>query len=546
MNDDEAYAYTLGGRVAWLPFERLKWARRYIDDTHRGPEPKNAREVLKEGDIILVQSGDEGCSWLAEIPEVAGALVSLNPDDGAVRALVGGFDFYQSKFNRAVQAKRQPGSSFKPFIYTAALDKGFTAASVINDAPVVFEAPGLEDTWRPENYTGRFYGPTRLREALVKSRNLVSIRLLRDIGIGYARRYATRFGFTPQDLPRDLSLALGSGSLTPLELAAGYTVFANGGYRVAPFFISHVLGPDGSVFMRTVPSRVCPDCQPAQISGLESELANDTGSAAGAPASTTTERVAQPPAGDSAPITGEAPTPALAQTQPQDPLAATAPLFQPGSLVPVAGGADARTHIAPTTAEAAPQGTEVVALELQPEEQEVVPVPPMFISAERVLEPQTSFLINTMLRDVIRRGTGVRARKLGRNDLSGKTGTTNDQQDAWFSGFSRGVVTTAWVGFDNPRPLGDRETGARAALPMWIEFMSAALAGEPEVPLAQPPGMVSVRIDAETGRLADVDSDKTLFEYFHADQVPQSRQVQGPVRLPDPGSGNGDITEQLF
>jgi penicillin-binding protein 1A len=535
VSDDDAYAYTQGGRIAYLPFEeRLSWASRFVDDTHRGPEPKNAREVLREGDIILVQSNDTGCSWLAEVPEVAGALVSLNPDDGAVRALVGGFDFYQSKFNRVVQAKRQPGSSFKPFIYSAALDKGFTAASVINDAPVVFDAPGLEDTWRPENYTGRFYGPTRLRKALVKSRNLVSIRLLRDIGIGYAVRYASQFGFSPQDLPRDLSLALGSGSLTPLELATGFAVFANGGYRVTPYVISHVVGPDGQTVLRTVPGRVCPDCIPLNVQDASISSSGPDGAVA--------ESIddSLSPSQDGAGTGVEA--------EPSGGLAT--PLFEAGRLAPVVprllvtDDADAAATVATVPAEAGVTEATGVLAPMKAEETTPPPVPPLFIGAPQILTPQTNFVMNTMLRDVIRAGTGVRARALGRNDLAGKTGTTNEQQDAWFSGFSRDVVTTTWVGFDNPRPLGDRETGGRAALPMWMEYMAGALQGKPAAPLVQPPGIVSVRIDAKSGRLAGPNSKETLFEYFLADQAPTERQVDGQIRTTE--QGEGDVTEQLF
>ncbi|HID48218.1 MAG TPA: peptidase, partial [Chromatiales bacterium] len=237
LEEQSAWAWTRDGNVAYLPWEKISWARKYIDDNHVGPELEKAAEVLRPGDIIYVAPATAGCHWLAQKPQVAGALVALAPRDGALQALVGGFDFYTSKFNRATQAKRQPGSSFKPFVYTAAIDKGYTAASIINDAPVVFDAPGLEDTWRPENYSGNFYGPTRLRQALIKSRNLVSIRLLRDIGIGYAVRYVRRFGFNRAGLPRDLSLALGSGVLTPLELATAYAIFANGGYRGQPYLI---------------------------------------------------------------------------------------------------------------------------------------------------------------------------------------------------------------------------------------------------------------------------------------------------------------------
>ncbi len=560
VDDEAAWAWARGGRLVHLPFEqRLKWAARYVDDTHKGPEPASARDVLSEGDLILVATREEaGCAWLAEIPEVSGALVSLRPDDGAVLALVGGFDFYQSKFNRATQAKRQPGSSFKPFIYAAAIDKGFTAASIINDAPVVFEAPGLEDIWRPENYTGRFYGPTRLRKALVNSRNLVSIRLLRDIGIGYAVRYAKRFGFSPRDLPRDLSLALGSGALTPLELAAGYAVFANGGHRVKPWFISRVVGPDGRTVMRTVPQRVCEGCRPPEAAAASPAPAgggNGDGPVEPAPAAPEAapdheEATASPAAA----VSGPEPAPAPA-TAPEEAAPWTPPLppgLEPGGLAllpppapaagPEGGGKEAAERPEEESA-AADAGGEATEPQAESGPAPAV-VPPLLVPAPRVLSPQTAFLMNSMLRDVIRHGTGRRALALGRSDLAGKTGTTNDQQDAWFSGFTRSTVATAWVGFDNPRPLGDKETGARAALPMWMRFMAEAVAGEPETPLVQPPGMVTVRIDAATGLPAGPDTTEAVFEYFLADQVPQA-PAEGTPRVAGDGQ-EGEITQQLF
>ena len=266
VNDKEAYAYTAENKVVYLPWEHIEWARTYVDDNTVEAELTSAHQRLKEGDIIYtVPSKKSGCSWLAQKPTVSGALVSLAPEDGAVEALNGGFDYYESKFNRVIQAQRQPGSSFKPFIYTAALDKGYTAASIIADAPVVFDAPGLEDTWRPENYSGRFYGDTRLRLALIKSRNLVSIRLLRDIGIGYAIRYIKRFGFTGKMLPRNLSLALGSGSLTPYDLAKGYAVFANGGYQVNPYLIDYIVGARNKIVFMAQPEQVCRACRKTEI-----------------------------------------------------------------------------------------------------------------------------------------------------------------------------------------------------------------------------------------------------------------------------------------
>ena len=496
LEEQAAWGYTREGNVVHMPWEQLAWAREYIDDNHVGPELESADQILKPGDIIYTAPATQGCSWLAKKPTVGGALVSLNPNDGAIEALVGGFDFYDSKFNRVTQANRQPGSSFKPFVYTAAIDKGFTAASIINDAPVVFDAPGLEDAWRPENYSGQFYGPTRLRQALIKSRNLVSIRLLRDIGIGYTVRYAERFGFQRASLPRDLSLALGSGTLTPLELARGYTTFANGGYLVQPFLIDHVLGLDGQVIMTAQPTRVCVACIEEQEARQQAEAE------------------------------------------------------QAANNEPAMAAAKEKPEVSKEEAERLAAALESARLKLEEmelaEREQVLQGPSPRQVAPRVIDPQVAFLINTMMRDVILQGTGRRAMVLQRKDLAGKTGTTNDQRDAWFAGFNRDVVTIAWAGFDNPRPLGDKETGARAALPMWIDYMRIALADREETPLNQPPGIVTVRIDMRTGELAEADSAETMFEYFRSDHVPTGKADTRVAE--DPGSETpvGDITEQIF
>lgn len=488
VNDKEAYAYTAENKIVYLPWEHIEWARTYVDDNTVEAELKSAHQRLKEGDIIYtVPSAKPGCSWLAQKPTVGGALVSLVPEDGAVEALLGGFDYYESKFNRAIQAQRQPGSSFKPFIYTAALDKGYTAASIIADAPVVFDAPGLEDTWRPENYSGKFYGDTRLRLALIKSRNLVSIRLLRDIGIGYAIRYIKRFGFTRKMLPRDLSLALGSGSLTPYDLANGYAVFANGGYRVKPYFIDYVVGANDQIVFMAQPEQVCRACRKEEIENKEQT-------------SVETE-----------------------ESQVKEIKEVVAPL--PPDL-----------------------SESFLSLMDEKERLEVTQGPVSLKLAEQILSPQTTFIINTMMQDVIRMGTGRRALVIGRKDLSGKTGTTNDQRDAWFTGFNADLATIAWVGFDNPRPLGDRETGARAALPMWVDYMRDALKGVEEKQLEQPPGLVSVRIDPKTGKLANISTKDAIFEFFLANQVPteQTDSIENEQTGAVTETAPADITEDIF
>jgi penicillin-binding protein 1A len=515
VDDDDAYAYTQNNEVAYLPWDHLDWARKYIDDNHLGPEVKAPKDVLKVGDIIYVAKDQPGCSWLAQVPNVSGALVSLNPDDGAIQTLIGGFEYYQSKFNRVTQAQRQPGSSFKPFIYSAALDKGFNPASIINDAPVVFDAPGLEDIWRPENYSGEFYGPTRLRQALAKSRNLVSIRLLRDIGIGYALNYVHRFGFEKAILPRDLSLALGSGNLTPLELARGFTVFANGGFRIEPYYIDYILGPDKTVVQLTNPLQVCPSCVAENI---EEKTVVAEPAVIAQP-----DQPTPPPATAQSLVATPPPVPDLTPT-----LSSKADELDELPLMPVSN--EQRDL------------DDQIQLELDRSEG-----PPPRLLAPRVISPQTAFLMNSMLRDVIRYGTGQGARALGRNDLAGKTGTTNDQRDAWFAGFNRDFVTISWVGFDDPKPLGNLETGAKAALPIWMDFMRPALQGRPETLLPQPPKIVSVRINANSGQPTTADDPDAMFEFFIADQVPT--ETHKPKNIPDPNNQQqpqSDMTDQIF
>jgi len=497
-----AYAFTQDGKVAYLPWENVNWARRYVDDNHLGPELKRITQILKVGDIIYVAPGEKpGCSWLGQIPNVGGALISVNPTNGAIDALVGGFDFNRSKFNRVTQAKRQPGSSFKPFIYSAAIDKGFSPASIINDAPVVFDAPGLEDTWRPENYTGKIYGETRLRKALIKSRNLVSIRLLRDIGIGYAVRYARQFGLESARLPRDLSLALGSGTLTPLELATGYSVFANGGFRVKPYVISYIEGPDGDIIYLNNPTQVCVPCVEAEEAKEKARLE------------------ALEAAGEIKEAAKEDEKPAEEEIAPVVPV-------QQDTLQAFLVSADKQLTLEDTIRR----------------EMEFTEGPQQIIAAPRIISPQTAFLMNSMLRDVIKRGTGVKARQLGRNDLAGKTGTTNDQRDAWFSGFNANNVAIAWVGFDDPKPLGHKETGARAALPMWMLYMGRALRGQEQSILNQPAGVVSVRINEKSGQLTTATDPDAIFEYLLEDQIESGSITNKPVDSGQPE----DITRDIF
>ena len=465
-----------------LPFKGgIDWARAYIEVNKQGDEILAIEDVLSVGDVIWLEQRDD--QWLlADIPNVEGALVSIDSTDGAIRTMVGGFDYFKSKFNRATQAKRQPGSNFKPFIYSAALDRGFTAASIINDAPVVFDDDSLEATWRPENYSGKFYGPTRLREGLVKSRNLVSIRILQAIGLRHATRYAERFGFNRADMPYDLSLALGSGAFSPLEIVRAYAVFSNGGYLVDPYIISRVESGDGEVIFQAKPPSVCQGCELESLESLELEPEVET--------------------------------------------------LTTGTEI--------------TTAD---NSVEVSALYDEVQAAEIKETPEY---APRVISAQNAFIMRSMMREVVDRGTAVGARALGRADIGGKTGTTNDQIDAWFSGFNDQVVTTTWVGFDNQKTLGAQETGGRAALPMWLDYMKVALDGSPENLEEQPEGLVTVRIDSVTGKSAGQDTVNSRFEIFRVENAPKEKTVdrsgdgsisQTQGDLPD---NEGEIVEHIF
>ncbi|HEX5055380.1 MAG TPA: transglycosylase domain-containing protein [Gammaproteobacteria bacterium] len=530
-----AEVYLGAHQYGQLGFEQVKWAKAFVSTDVQGPEPKSIGEVLKVGDYVWVMR--RGSDWtLVQMPQVEGAIVSLDPRSGALLALAGGFDFYRSKFNRAVQARRQPGSNFKPFVYAAALDHGFTAASIINDAPVVFDDPALEGKWRPENYSGEFFGPTRLREGLVKSRNLVSIRLLQELGIERARRYVRKFGFNDESLPKDLSLALGSGTETPLEMARGFAAFANDGYLITPFFIDRIETADGKPLWLADYKLACVKCFVEKIDpgllaeGYEVEFPPEE-SVPGkteAPA-VATEAVVNPVTATPAPA-------AQPQTDGMEVIARVlARSREPGIGAPAAESSDPQAET-PAVPGETPTPTETpadeIAKELSPPKRRVMP-------AERIVEPEVAYIMNSMLRDVIQRGTGVRARVLGRNDLAGKTGTSNDQYDAWFSGFNHRYVTTTWLGFDGFQPLGAGEAGAAASLPIWIDYMKVALEGVPEELTPQPEGIVSMRIDADTGLLAGKNTREAIFEIFRQDTAPteESAGVAGIDPFATPGEG---------
>ncbi len=407
----EVRAWRRGGEIIKLTGDGLKFAARSLEDK-TAPNRK-----LRRGAVIRILKDDKGRWQIAQLPEPEAAFLSINSQDGSIRSLVGGFDFYRNKYNHTTQAWRQPGSSFKPFIYSAALEKGFTPATVVNDAPVVVD-PFLTggQVWEPKNYDGKYEGPMRLRTALAKSKNMVSIRLLQSIGTSYAQDYITRFGFDADKHPPYLTMALGAGSVTLWQMARGYSVFATGGYRVEPYLVARIVDDRGNL---------------------------------------------------------------LAQAQPTE------------------------------------AGDESL----------------------RVIDARNAFLMNSMMQEVVRAGTAARAMSLGRRDLAGKTGTTNDHVDAWFAGYQPGIVGIAWMGFDQPRKLGSNETGSVSALPIWMGYMSQALKGVPEVFMPVPEGITQAKVNESGKRSADGKP-----EFFYQENVPAEQQA-----LPDPlGRGKDEVTNQLF
>jgi penicillin-binding protein 1A len=474
-----ARVYIRSMGFAQIEWDGLSWAHKRISDTRVGASPKHADEVVQRGDVVYVVTDGRGAAALAQLPEAQGALVALDPNDGAVAALVGGFDYFDNKFNRVTQARRQPGSGFKPFLYSAALENGFTPSTIIMDAPIVYDDSGQEKIWRPENNEKSFSGPTRLREALVHSRNLVTVRVVRQLGIETAIDYASKFGFKPDDMPKDMTIALGSLPATPLQMVTAYAVFANGGYRVDSNFIDRIDDASGRVVYQDTPRVVCESCEPATP-------------AAG-------------PAGIADGSTGT--------------VAAAGP-----DVAAAAAGAGAGGD--PDHAPANPLPALIASNRV----------------AERVLSPQNVWIMDDMMADVITRGTGVRAgMALHRKDISGKTGTTNEARDTWFNGFNRNIVATVWVGFDLERPLGEGEEGSRTAVPIWINFMREALRGQPDRPRPMPSGLVSLRISPKTGALAGANDADAINEIFMEDHLPPAANTgnlpPGTGTQNVPGSG---------
>jgi len=481
VHDDRLILLKKNGESAILNWaDGLDSLRLFKTVNARSPLIDSAASIFETGDLIRIEEHENGRVTLAQIPLIQSAMVALDPFNGAIRALVGGFDYRQSTFNRVTQATRQPGSNFKPFIYTTALKNGFTTASIINDAPVVFEDAKLEDTWRPENDGGKFYGPTRLREALYRSRNLVSIRLLRRMGVDRTLESLQSFGFNASNMPSDLSVALGSHALKPIDIATGYAMFANDGFRVNSHILDRVIDRNGNVIFQAQPELACDPCKPEnirdnQLPQTSNNLSNDT----------------------------------VEQQLEQ--------LFSNIEQ-------NSRSEGDMYSWEKVKQS-----LTLEPT---AISTP-----AERVIDQQTAFLMDSMLKDVILRGTGRKAKVLNRSDIAGKTGTTNGPRDAWFSGYSPDLVATAWVGFDDNSVLGRNEYGGSAALPIWIQFMGEALSEKSITIKRQPKGIVMVKIDAKTGKRV-LPNQQGIYEFFKSENVPaapddENSSTESEQPLPD-------------
>jgi penicillin-binding protein 1A len=473
------------GELLTIQWPGLAWARPYINDQRQGPIPQNASDIVQLGDVVYTRLNAEKGWFLSQLPEVSSAFVALDPKDGAIQAIVGGYNFYQSQFNRATQAERQVGSNIKPFVYSAALENGYTIASVINDAPINQWDASSGIAWRPQNSPAVYDGPIRMRKALGKSKNVVSVRLLRAVGIENTARYIARFGFDLDDIPRDETLSLGSGSHTPLEVATGMATFSNGGFAITPYFIERITNDNDVTLYEANMPQACQACEKdvKTVNSVSDESANIDNIEA-----------------------------LLAETL-----------------------------------------TETLLVDEATQTKDIIPAP-------RVISAQNAFLVSEMLRTAVRAngswnkktywlGTGWRARNiLQRTDIGGKTGTTNDSRDTWFSGFAPGLVATSWMGFDdNARQLGrttrnqhlvnmnpekfnwigngliGSEDGAKAAQPAWIRFMQIALANVPQSSEAIPEGITQVRIDRTTGKLTDRTDHTSMFEYFAIGTQPTAK-----------------------
>ncbi|MBH0060139.1 PBP1A family penicillin-binding protein [Pseudoalteromonas sp. NZS71] len=457
VNNKTATVLLKNGEQTTLSWDSLKWARKYITRYRQSFAPKAATDILTPGMQIWVRQNEDNSYLLSQIPEASSAIVSLDPQDGRIKAIVGGYSFEQSQYNRAIQAKRQVGSNIKPFIYSAALEKGYTLASILNDAPINQWDKSQGVAWRPKNSPAVYNGPIRIRRALAQSKNVISVRLLRGVGLQRTADHLLKFGFKDADINRSESLALGSASITPLELARGMSTFANGGHLIEPYFISEIQDAYGNVLFKANPALACDEEPLPTHNALSMHNSDDE----------------------------------MEQTKK---------------------------------------------------------------CAPRIISKQNAFLIADAMNSAIWgggswahktgwSGTGWRAQALDRRDISGKTGTTNDSVDTWFSGFNSNVMTSVWVGFDNPgnalgrstynnnldsSQISGAESGAKTAQPAWVEFMKAALEGKPEAPIEPPEGLVSIRIDLATGLLSHKNDYTSRFEYFEKGTAPTKYVLSQP------------------
>lgn len=468
--DEQAISVVLkDGDEIEVDWQGLRWARAYLGLDAVGRRPRTANEIVEVGEVVRVDLNEEGNWRLAQVPKVTGALVAIRPETGAITAMVGGYSFFGNQFNRAEQARRQPGSGIKPFIYSAALDTGkITPATIFNDAPLVFPDEGLETFYRPRNEGGTFQGPTRLREALYRSINLVSMRVFMSVGSENVIEYLKRFGFSEEQLPNSTQLAIGGGTMTvtPLQMASAYSILANGGYAIEPHLIKRVFNFEDEVIFEPQYPKVCKTCD--DLSSTAETLAEEEH--------------------------GEQTSGILTEED------ATEAVFN--------------------SAEPPPQ---------EPKPKPDFDSPPPDLIARRVVEERNVFLMNSMLRDVVNRGTGRRALQLNRSDLAGKTGTTDEATDTWFNGFHPSLVASVWVGFDSGESLGKLEFGSTRPLPIWIEFMRVALSETPHETLTQPENVVRVRIDPETGKHVRGDVGNSIWEYFRAENSPVQKSLSNRI-----------------
>jgi penicillin-binding protein 1A len=487
----EVHIRALG--AAKINWDGLSWAQPVINKNGAlGPRPRKAADVVKVGDVVMVVSDRRGTALLAQLPRAQSALIALDPKDGSVVSLVGGFDFHDNKFNRVTQARRQPGSGFKPFIYSAALEDGFTPASIILDMPILRERGDEEENWRPENSGGGYSGPMRLRDALVHSRNLVSIRILRSIGVDAAIDHAAKFGFRKDAMPRYDSLALGVQSVSPMEMATGYATFANGGFKVDWYLISRIEDSSGKVVFEAKPKIACAECEQQAVSPLLETVAVE-------------ETVAAEPA-----------------------------VVVDGAALPAEGTAVVATppRLLLRDVDAPP------ALREMARTQGGLGYLPADRLAPRVLSAQNAWLMSDIMHDVTVRGTAARSRTLGRDDLAGKTGTSQESRDSWFNGFNSQLVASVWVGFDDDKSLGNTEDGSRIALPIWIHYMREALRNVPPARMERPGGLIDLRVSTTTGALADPTDPNAVYETFMLQHQPRMAQP-GDVGIGGEGGGAG-------